>query len=67
MKAKCSQCRYLNYNFFDGTYENKVPPFCGLHGRARVDPDGEQRNLNHEGGCGFSRKMKSIQTALNFD
>ena len=29
--------------------------FCGLHGRAPVDPDGPQVDLNHRGGCGYCR------------
>ena len=54
MKARCRQCEYLNQD-------------CGLHGRARVDPDGEQPDLNHHGGCGFNRATEPRQYNLFLD
>ena len=52
-KAKCHQCEFLDWNFFDGSYSFDGVHQCGLHGGAIVDPDGEQPDLDHHGGCGF--------------
>ena len=52
MKARCRSCYWLNWDFVTDDYECR-PWFCGLHGGTRVDPDGEQRDLNHHGGCGY--------------
>lgn len=65
-KMKYRRCRYLNYDFLDEKYEPELPPFCGLHGRTKVDPDGEQQDLNHRGGCGFSDKNKPIELKIMF-
>ena len=53
MKAKCKKCYYLDRDMLSNTKEKNNWHFCGLHGRAEVDPDGEQRNLDRRGGCGF--------------
>lgn len=63
-KMRCNRCEYLNYDFICHCYEPDDPPFCGLHGRERVDPDGEQADLNHRGGCGYHAKG---QTAVQLD
>lgn len=52
MKARCKSCYWLNWDFASNEYVGG-PWFCGLHGCARVDPDGEQRDLDHRGGCGY--------------
>lgn len=64
MKARCRRCYYLNLDFIDLTYEDDCPPFCGLHGRSRIDPDGEQPDLDHHGGCGFSPKEQEYQLSM---
>lgn len=68
MKARCRNCNYLNYDFFSDSYERVEPgeDFCGLHGRAKVNPDGEQQNLNSRGSCGYSRKARPVQLELTF-
>ena len=63
MKAMCRQCEYLNWDWLTHEYESG-PYFCGLHGRASVDPDGEQPDLNHKGGCGFSPSSEPRQYNL---
>jgi hypothetical protein len=60
---RCYGCEYLNYDFLDDIYEHGEP-FCGLHGRAPVDPNGPQQDLNHHGGCGYSPIDKGAQTSL---
>ena len=42
-------------------------PFCGLHGCTRVDPNGKQQNLDHDGGCGFIPKHQPEQLTILFD
>lgn len=63
-KMKCRRCRYLNYDFLNDKYEPELPPFCGLHGRTKVDPDGEQQDLDHRGGCGFIPTSRPRQLEL---
>lgn len=63
-KMRCRRCQNLNYNFLTDRYENGEPFFCGLHGCARVDPDGEQQNLDHRGGCGFIPTSRPLQLEL---
>lgn len=63
MKARCRQCEYLNFDFIFNVYESG-DWFCGLHGRALVDPDGEQPDLDHKGGCGFNKAEESRQFSL---
>ena len=62
-KMRCRQCLWYNYDFFGHRYE-EGKAFCGLHGRTRVDPDGEQVNLlgADKKGCGF--QSAEIQGAL---
>lgn len=60
-KARCRNCMWLNYDFFDKKYERDGEPFCGLHGRASVDPDGWQQNLDRRGGCGFHDKHQQLK------
>lgn len=45
-------------------FENGEPFFCGLHGCARVDPDGPQQDLDHQGGCGFIPASRPRQLEL---
>ena len=59
-RARCRECQWLNYDFLSDKYERDLPPFCGLHGRARVDPNGWQQNLDHNGGCGFHCKHQQL-------
>lgn len=63
-RARCKSCFYLNWNWITDTRDMNPPYFCGLHGRAIVDPDGEQENLDHNGGCGYSPKETSYQLSL---
>lgn len=53
-KARCKECRWFCYDFFEGKYE-EGKSYCGVHGRCTVDPDGEQRNLlgADRTGCDF--------------
>lgn len=60
------ECINLNYDYITDQYELDLPPFCGLHGHARVDPDGQQQNLDHCGGCGFVEKNKPIELTFAF-
>lgn len=60
-RAKCRECRWLNWDFVTDGYERGSEPFCGLHGRARVDPSGKQPNLDHMGGCGFVTKYEQLK------
>ena len=60
-KARCRRCMNLNYDFFTRTYEDTYDYFCGLHGRAPVDPDGEQSQphlVNYMIGCIISLKKE---------
>lgn len=60
-KIKCRTCYNLNYDYFSSRYEPYEEIkywFCGLHGRAHVDPDGMQVDLNKRGGCGYFPKVK---------
>lgn len=63
MKSLCRRCHYLNLDFITGEHAGG-DWFCGLHGRSRVDPDGEQQDLNHRGGCGFIPRTDSGQLSL---
>lgn len=68
-KMRCWRCEWMDYDVFSRKYE-KHPDghFCGLHGRAQIDPDGKQVNLDHRGGCGFRSKQKDpVQLTFNFD
>lgn len=53
-KTRCRECAWFCYDFFDQKYE-EGKPFCGVHGRCPVDPDGEQMNLlgADRTGCDF--------------
>lgn len=66
MKMRCWSCEYLDYDIIDCQLERCSPGkhFCGLHGRARVDPDGNQVNLNNRGSCGYFPRKKSLQLLL---
>lgn len=63
MKARCRQCMCLNFDFILDEYESG-DWFCGLHGHACVDPDGEQPDLDHQGGCGFIEAEEPRQYSL---
>ena len=70
MKMRCNKCVWLDYDVFDNMYESHTYHFCGLHGRARVNPDGEQQNLNGRESCGFTQKRdkpKPTIVQLTFD
>lgn len=68
MKARCWRCRWLDYDFFNNRY-NQYNDYhrCGLHGQHRVDPDGEQLNLDTRGGCGYTQRFIPIQLELKFE
>lgn len=51
---------FLNWFFVTGEYW-AGDYFCGLHGSASVDPDGEQIDFDHHGGCGFVKIEGSRQ------
>ena len=61
-KMRCLQCMWFNYDFFERKYEDGKS-FCGLHGRAHVNPNGDQVNLlgSDRFGCGF----EPIETQLS--
>ena len=63
---RCLRCSYYNFDFLSDSYE-EGESFCGLHGRAKVDPNGKQRNLDNHGSCGYHPKNQPIQMSLNFD
>lgn len=68
MKARCRKCNYLDFDLLHDQVEivDSNQHFCGLHGRAIVNPDGEQPNLNNHGSCGFSPRIKAVQLTLDF-
>ena len=66
-KMRCKRCTNLNYDYLTDRYEPDLPPFCGLHGRVRVDPNGQHQDLDHRGGCGFNEKNKPIELTLSFE
>lgn len=66
MKARCRRCWHLNYDYIFKRYDWSSPYFCGHHGCARVDPDGEQPNLDRRGGCAFTPKNEPTQLEFNF-
>lgn len=63
---RCWKCQHLDYDHISDCQEQPQPGehFCGLHGRTRVDPDGEQMDLDHHGGCGFSPRKQAVQLSL---
>lgn len=63
MKTRCKTCEFLNWDFITGDY-TPGPWFCGLHGRTSVDPDGEQRDLDHRGGCGYIKSTEPRQYSI---
>lgn len=65
-RMRCWRCAYLDYDCISDCQEQPQPGehFCGLHGRTRVDPDGEQMDLDHHGGCGFSPRKQAVQLSL---
>lgn len=65
-KMQCRRYKNLNYDHFTRQYENDEAPICGLHGRARVDPDGPQQNLDGRGGCGFIKKNRPVELTFAF-
>ena len=60
-KMRCRKCANLDYDYINGRHETRREGghFCGLHGRAHVDPDSNQVNLDRRGGCGFIQKEPS--------
>ena len=65
-KMRCRYCVNYCYDHLGRKYETDCEPFCGLHGRARVDPDGRQQNLDRRGGCGYSPRQKVIQLEIKW-
>ena len=65
-RMRCWRCEHLDYDHISDTQETAADGehFCGLHGRARVDPDGPQQNLNRKGGCGFTPRKQTVQLDL---
>ena len=65
-KMRCWTCEYLDYDHLDCKLELRSPGehFCGLHGRAPVNPDGNQVNLNNRGSCGYFPRKKALQLSL---
>ena len=56
----------LNWDFITGEIIPEEEHYCGLHGCARVDPEGEQQDLDHQGSCGFLPIKEPRQTRLAF-
>lgn len=67
MKMRCKKCTWLNYDVIRDRYQNDYEPFCGLHGRAPVDPEGEQVNLDRHGSCGFYPRQRQPEELSLFD
>ena len=67
-RMRCRECAWLDYDFLGKTIELRLDGshYCGLHGRATVDIDGEQQNLNRRGSCGFFPKEKEDARQLPF-
>ena len=67
-QMRCFWCEHLDYDHINRRQEQPPPGehFCGLHGRARVNPEGPQQNLDHKGGCGFSERKHPVQLKLPF-
>ena len=65
-KMRCWHCEYLDNDLLSGCHESVADGchFCGLHGRAQVDPDGPQQNLDHKGGCGYVQRKHPVQLDL---
>lgn len=65
-KMRCWHCEYLDNDLISGSHESVSDGchFCGLHGRARVYPDGLQQNLNNKGGCGYVQRKNPVQLDL---
>lgn len=69
-KIKCRTCTHLNYDYLQSRYETFEEAgnyYCGVHGRAAVDPDGQQVNLNRRGGCGYYPKQRPPKQLSLFD
>ena len=67
MKARCNRCTWMDYDVFSKTYEQHPDGhhFCGWHGRAEVDPDGEQPRLSHDDKmCAYSPRQRVVQLEL---
>lgn len=68
-KMRCADCYWLDWDFVTHRHiplRNPGFHYCGLHGRAQVDPNGEQQNLDRHGGCGFMPVQEPIQLELDF-
>lgn len=65
-KMRCWRCEHLDFDHILCRQENRPPGehYCGLHGMARVDPDGPQQNLDHKGGCGFTARKQAVELSL---
>lgn len=62
-RARCGDCRRLNRDLLADEaepFERLGYWFCGVHGRAHIDPDGRQPNLNRRGGCDYSTKNRQM-------
>jgi hypothetical protein len=66
-KARCRTCEYFEWYFITGEKDHDfMKSRCGLHGGAVVDPDGEQPNMDHRGGCGYNpeHRVNVVQLEL---
>lgn len=55
---------YYNWRWYDNTYDHSRS-VCGLHGSAKVDPDGPQPNLDSRGSCGYNKMNTKEYKQLN--
>lgn len=67
-KIRCRFCMNLDYNYIFDRHDPQPDGqhVCGLHGGSPVDPDGEQVDFDHNGGCGFIPKRKTVQLTFDF-
>ena len=63
-RMRCRKCKYLNWDFITDQKERTDDNFCGLHGRAKVNVDGYQVDLDHKGSCGFAPQATYTQLEL---
>lgn len=75
MKARCRKCYYFDFSPFMAQFgetcqmqrekANRTGEhFCGQHGGAEIDPDGEQRSLDRKGSCNFVPEKTTRQLTI---
>lgn len=62
---RCRECFFFQHYIPTNEYD-RSRNFCGLHGCTTVDPDGEQRDLDHSGGCGYVPNIVRQLTVFDY-